>query len=529
MGVGNSACTRKPFATAGRLSSLSMMKRDTSIGKLLYRDPAVRNRVFTREIKPGKRCLGALSCSIAILLSGLDSHALTVTWNGSKDNTWGMWKNWSGDGNNGAQSGDSLVFDGTANLSNQNDLSSSTFNGITFAATAGAFILGDHTSNLITLTGAVVNQSSNTQTLNLPLALTSGTLIEFSATNGAIADSAVISGGGGLRKTGTRTLTLSATNTYSGATEIDAGVLSVSLLASGGTASGIGASGSAASNLVLAGGTLQYTDGNVTVNRGFTLNNGTTNGIEVTNSAAVLTMSGAVPATTGGLNKTGPGSLVLSGTALFTGPTAILSGTLRILAAGSLNGSSKITVSSGATFDFDSIAGGFTVGSGKTLAGSGLVTGSSTLSVSGGGDIAASGTLTLQTGLTLASTGGSQFDLHLGANSDLVRLTGANTFTPNTSGSTVFNLVGTTGFTKGSTYTLVNWTGGTGPTSLFSNEFVLSAASQAVGMSGSFSLSGSLLQFTVNNIPESNSAAFLPWGTGIILLWNRRRRTWRTQ
>ena len=64
----------------------------------------------------------------------------------------------------------------------------------------------------------------------------------------------VISGTGSLTKTSGGTLTLGGTNTYTGATTISGGTLSVSTLANGGAASNIGASSSAASNLVIDGG-----------------------------------------------------------------------------------------------------------------------------------------------------------------------------------------------------------------------------------------------------------------------------------
>src|SRR5690606_15162176 len=66
---------------------------------------------------------------------------------------------------------------------------------------------------------------------------------------------------------------LTGGNTYTGATTLSAGTLRVNNIGNGGVASNLGASTAASSNLVLEGGTLQYTGGSVTTDRGFTLVN----------------------------------------------------------------------------------------------------------------------------------------------------------------------------------------------------------------------------------------------------------------
>jgi len=158
----------------------------------------------------------------------------------------------------------------------------------------------------------------------------SGAVLGFNRTDGYGGSfSPTISGLGGVTLA-SGTLALTGSNTYTGVTNIVGGMLSTSLLANSGTASPIGQATNAAANLVLAGGTLQYTGASVATDHGFTLGSGATSGIEVTSAAANLTISGSSAATTGALVKTGAGTLTLTGPNAFTGATTITAGTLQI-------------------------------------------------------------------------------------------------------------------------------------------------------------------------------------------------------
>ena len=108
---------------------------------------------------------------------------LANPWGGGSlaDNHWTTPENWAL--NAAPVAGDALCFSGTTKLAAQNDFAAGApFHGITFAASAGAFVLS---GGKITLVGDIVNQSHNAQTINLDMDLSGGNM-SFDTQNGDI-------------------------------------------------------------------------------------------------------------------------------------------------------------------------------------------------------------------------------------------------------------------------------------------------------------------------------------------------------
>ena len=169
---------------------------------------------------------------------------------------------------------------------------------------------------------------------------------------------------GGLTKLGTGTLTLTGSNTFGGVVDIQAGLLTTTLLANGGSASGIGQSSNAAANVLLDGGVLGYS-GTVagTTDRNFTLAasgggfdaSGTTLGTLTLTSANAITVASSLGAATFVLQGTGTGatgagsigSLIADGSGSTVGLTKLGAGTWTI--ANAANSYTGPTLLSGGT------------------------------------------------------------------------------------------------------------------------------------------------------------------------------------
>ena len=239
------------------------------------------------------------------------------------------------------------------------------------------------------------------------LALASGFTTDFDAylmgnttfsQTGTGTFSGTISGPGGLTISG-GTVNLLGSNTFTGGLWI----------ASGGTlrAGTDAAMGALSGGLTFTGGTLQATSA-FTIDRSVTVGAGggtfDTNGNDLRVSRAI--------GGSGGLTKTGPGILTLSGANSYTGGTFVNEGTLRLAAGASLSPFGALVVNGG-TFDLNgnNVSVALLQGTGGTIS-----LGASTLTVTESASTTLASVLTGSGGLSMQGTG-------------LLNLTGINTYT----------------------------------------------------------------------------------------------------
>lgn len=218
-------------------------------------------------------------------------------------------------------------------------------------------------------------------------------------TNGDGSDttfSGTISGSGRLVKVGEGTLTLSGNNSYQGGTIVSEGTLAVGSSRAVGTGA-----------LTLADGTtLQAAANGLALANVVRLNGDVT----VDTQSNTMTLSGPISGT-GGLDKIGSGTLMLTGASTYTGTTTVSEGVLNV------NGSLVSTVC---------------VCSGATLTGTGSIGG---LSVSGGGIVAPGnsiGTLTVRGNVSFDVDGIYQVKANAAGQSDKINATGTATLTGGT-------------------------------------------------------------------------------------------------
>jgi fibronectin-binding autotransporter adhesin len=283
-------------------------------------------------------------------------------------------------------SGDTRLSSGKLTLKNQLAAQNSTIN--LTGSTAGALVFDSAvTGNAFTVGGLASVASGNGKDIALQNNATTPAAIALSVGNSTTDASyaGVLSGAGSIIKIGSNTQTFTNSNTYTGATTISGGTLSVAVMASGGSASGIGASSNAAANLVINGGTLKYAGGAVSSDRSFTVgdSNATLDGsgtgamsLTVTSSPSFSTVNAARTLTFTGAY--GSGAILGSGT-----NTNLFSGTLADNGTGAL----AVIKSGNGNWRLDGVntySGGTTLAAGGLHIGNNSALGTGTLTVNGG-------------------------------------------------------------------------------------------------------------------------------------------------
>jgi autotransporter-associated beta strand protein len=287
------------------------------------------------------------------------------------------------------------------------------------------------------------------RTLTVDVASAAGT----TTISGTIVDCTVATGvAGGFTKADSGTLYLTGNNPYLSVTTITGGILSTPLLANGGSASGIGASSNAATNLILDGGTLQYTGAGASTDRLFSLQASST--IDASGAGAVNFTN------TGAMGFTVAKTLTLTGTNTGANTLAAVIGDNTGATSIIKNGSGAWTLSGANTY-----SGGTTINAGTVNVGSNTAFGTGTVSITGAtvnppvvGN-ASGGLITLANSISLTGansnvylspgTGGITFNGGLSLGSDSL-------FGVGTSGTLTFNAAGTGAGASGSIFSLTS-------------------------------------------------------------------------
>ena len=335
----------------------------------------------------------------------------------------------AGSGNttiSGAMSGNGSLTQsgsGTLTLSGSNTYTgATTVNAGTLAITGSAALAGGGTVNLVggtlNLGGASITNPISFQGGNLAAGTVTLNSGNFDIQTGMQNYNASFTGSAGLIKSTAGTAVLSGYNTYTGTTMVTGGLIQLNVAENPGTSGPLGNPSTLANSIILQGGGLQFTANNTydyTTSGRLQLADASagtidTNGQDVTFANALRVGT----AKTGGLTKSGLGTLTLAGNNTYTGATTINAGTLQL--DGSITG--NLTVQAGGR-----LIGSGTIGGDLTVASGGVAEFSGGIFVVNGG-ITNNGLVILSNGARISGTSSSF------VNNGTLDVITAGTFTP---------------------------------------------------------------------------------------------------
>ncbi|MBS0346675.1 MAG: DUF4347 domain-containing protein [Proteobacteria bacterium] len=401
---------------------------------------------------------------------------------------------------------------GTLTLSGANTYTGTTTVSAGGLTTGAANVIAD-TSAVSVASGATLTLGGNETVGSLAgagtVALGANTLTT-GADNTSTDFSGVISGTGGIAKTGSGTFTLSGSNTYSGTTTINAGTL---------TASGGAAIADTSAVTVASGATLTLSNdetvGSLAGAGAVTLG---TNTLTTGGANTSTTFSGAIGGS-GGLSKAGSGTLTLSGSNTYSGATTISAGTLSITNHTTISGSGQVTLDGGTLkltgsgsenivgTLYDNLPNDVVIGSGGGTINTASMTSGSQLALKGA--LTGSGTL-ISTGGVLNLWDADNFQGNIVVASGFVEAFGTTGF----GHGTITLNTGTKAWVSGNTRSITNNIVLAGDAALHTDAAsYLMADGAVITFSGNISESGGARSLTLQNDDPSNHNAIILSGT----------------
>ncbi|MCU0794790.1 MAG: autotransporter-associated beta strand repeat-containing protein [Akkermansiaceae bacterium] len=359
------------------------------------------------------------------------------------------------------------------------------------------------TGTAATLANNISLPTSGTGNITLLTANNSSTVLNGTISGGGTGTVLFFQGGGPSQNTGA--LTLNGTNTLAGTINVQRGPLILGNASAAGTA-----------NIVLdsnspPAGALQL--GSFTIANSLQLTGGASVGVGTGNSAGI---SGVVQ---GGatFTKLGAGSLTLSGVNTYTGATLVSAGTLALSSAGTIDNTSGVQVSLGATLDI-SAKSGYTI---NNVSGNGTVSGNLTV-----GNLLSVGTSPGSMNFTNLSLAAAATYLHEvtggGSAADFANVSGNLDL-----GDSTLDLVQLGTYTVGDKFTLFGYSGsltgtfsGLADGAIFNDaggDWMIDYDDALSGLNGGVGSSF----VTITAVPEPGSAALGLAALGL-LFWRRR-------